>query len=174
MMTPYRCTVWVIFLCGTFTPSFEINWVPLISKASGIEDVATFAISAVEYISGKTSDENTLLADIQKSITNSKTEILESILLQSRFDKIDDAVISVHSSLVDFEAYLDASPNELETLKQQFIKRFDDNSVISHIRFLPELLTYSIPGTTGETFCLPKMPHAIKLKSQTLRHFTCT
>lgn len=153
MLTPSRFAILVIVFMGRIYLSYQkINWIPLISKAAGANDVITFALNAVDFFSGTSSSEDKFNTDIEEAIDNSKTEILDNIILQSRFDKIDDAVIAIHSSLVDLQSYRKATSIEKTKLKAQYIKRFDDNSVISQIRFLPELLSYSVPGTRGETF----------------------
>lgn len=142
-----------IVLSNVYFVKAAIDLYPILAKVSGVNDVVSFAKNVLGVVTGESlsiSNEE-LLKDIQHSIEAAKTEVLNSITSQARYEQIDDAVITVGSSLKDLQDYLQATSSEKDSYKQQFIDRFDSNAAIKHIRFLPELLTYTIPGTSGDT-----------------------
>ncbi|XP_045172976.2 uncharacterized protein LOC123534694 [Mercenaria mercenaria] len=92
---------------------------------------------------------------ITRNINAAKMDVLNSILLQSKFDRIDDAVIGIRSSLTDLKNYIEA--NELRSkheYQKLFIKRYDTDGIEMKIRFLPQVLTYEVPGRSGQLLSL--------------------
>ena len=69
-------------------------------------------------------------------------EILSAIVLRSKLDRVDDAVIAIHSSLIDIKHLLEAQTGAVELL-ELFVKRYEEHEVIKHVRFLKVLLIMS-------------------------------
>jgi hypothetical protein len=94
---------------------------------------------------------NGIVDKFPKEITTSTNEIIISIGLRSKLGLIDDAVVGIHSSLKDTVNILESKTlTERDAYKRLFVKRFEQNGIIKYIRFLPELLSYTIPGASGK------------------------
>ncbi|XP_053391439.1 uncharacterized protein LOC128554218 [Mercenaria mercenaria] len=91
-----------------------------------------------------------LVVQIKDRIDSATTDIMTNVLAQSKLDKIDDAVITIHSLLIDLDNILHAQTSEdQKRLEKTFVSRFEQQNAVMHIRFLPELLQYRIPGSSG-------------------------
>jgi hypothetical protein len=94
---------------------------------------------------------NDIVDGLKGNIRSSTSGIKTSIGLSSRLGLIDDTVINIHSSLIDVVNILEATTmTNRDEYTRLFVKRFEDNEMIKYIRFLPQLLTYNIPGASGK------------------------
>jgi hypothetical protein len=96
-------------------------------------------------------DNSAIVKKLQERISASTETFKTSLGLSAKLGLIDDTVIDIHSSLADIINILEAkTPTERDEYSKLFVKRFEDNDLIKYIRFLPELLTYSIPGAQSK------------------------
>lgn len=149
----------VLFLSVMFANCVPIQTVPVtavIKTAGTAYDVLNLGLDLMQFMetfdneeAGENLDE--LVNILAARIDASTTKLITTVLLQSKLERIDDAVINIHSSLIDLQNFLQAStPDERNEYKKLFVSRFVEHDVIKHIRFLPELLYYTIPGTSGK------------------------
>ncbi|XP_045173806.2 uncharacterized protein LOC123535279 [Mercenaria mercenaria] len=102
-----------------------------------------------------TQDLDEAVESITRNINAAKMDILNSILLQSKFDRIDDAVIGIRSSLTDLKNCIEAKePTSRHEFQKLFIKRYESDGIEMKIRFLPQVLTYEVPGRSGQLLSL--------------------
>lgn len=117
-------------------------------------DVLKFGFSVAEYFQNKNQGEqldeiSKLLSEVNERIDSVNTRIITTVLLHSRLERIDEAVLNIRSSLTDLEYIFRANDTKDKTRHMDlFVYRFDNHGVIKHLRFLSELLQYTIPGTS--------------------------
>ncbi|XP_045179581.2 uncharacterized protein LOC123539153 [Mercenaria mercenaria] len=151
-------TFMLIYLC--FTCLFPaVGSVPIkaaLKIGAKVYNVVEFGMSVMGIIdnlkSGETpSDLSEIIDEVSAKIDASTTAIIKTVTLQSKLDRIDDAVINIHSSLIDLKHILQATTKkDRDQYIQLFAARFEEHHLVKHLRFLPELLEYTIPGTTGK------------------------
>lgn len=88
-----------------------------------------------------------LETELLQRIGASTTSIITNTLLVSKIERIEYAVIAVHSSLIELNNIIKYGDDAYEELFKTYYVNHD---VTAHIRFLPKLLTYEIPGTSGK------------------------
>ena len=115
-------------------------------------NVLRFGLDIVKFVKDKKlSRDNGIVDELKERISTTTSELKTSIGLSSRLGNIDDAVINIHSSMIDIVNIVESNTyTERNEYIRLFVYRFEQNGVIKHVRFLPELLTYTIPGVSGK------------------------
>ncbi|XP_053385381.1 uncharacterized protein LOC128550425 [Mercenaria mercenaria] len=134
-----------------------LNGIPpaIIKVGQQIMDILDLGRNILEFFGAGEEDKDDvdielLIAEIQDRIESATTDLLTNVLVQSKLDKIDDAVITIHSLLIDLDNIMHAQTSEdQKRLEATFVSRFEQQNAVMHIRFLPELLQYRIPGSSG-------------------------
>ena len=132
----------------------NILTITTISKAAESFKLALKIKDVITELGGEKSDaKEELVAELSDLIDTAKMEILSAIVLRSKLDSVDDAVIAIHSSLIDIKHLLEVQTGAIELL-ELFVKRYEEHEVIKHVRFLGTLLSYVSPGDNVDLITL--------------------
>lgn len=147
--------VFSTFLCLELVNGGRLSTVASVARVvyNILDEASNFKEIFSQLDQGKSPDDDKLnkaFAVLSARIDSSKADIITNVMLQSKLELIDDALIAMHSSLIDLkEILLAKTKSEREQLERIFVHRFEEHDVIKHIRFLPDILEYKIPGTSS-------------------------
>ncbi|XP_045179397.2 uncharacterized protein LOC123539007 [Mercenaria mercenaria] len=147
--------VTIVFLICIFCMNgLSVPFLEIAGKGFDIYDLTKNVLETLGILDEESPVEkeelDSLLNEIDERINSAKYDINTNILIQSRLQIVDDAVIIFRSLLIDLENILQPQTAENRMkCKNTFLSRFENEDAITHIRFLPDLLSYQIPGTSA-------------------------
>ena len=112
----------------------SILTITTISKAAENFELALKIKDAITELGGEKSDAQEfdkveLVAELNDLIDTAIMEVFSAIVLRSKLDRVDDAVIAIQCSLKDIKDVLKAETGADELLKL-FVKRYEEHEVI--------------------------------------------
>ncbi|XP_053383476.1 uncharacterized protein LOC123541539 [Mercenaria mercenaria] len=144
------CKLWFIFSLS----------IPVCSQFAGILKASVQIYDFIDSINSNDpkpltkADADYIIKELSEEIQTSETNIIRSSVMQSRLERIDDAVIQIKNSLQDLTNYLNSSTSTRDSFKSIFIVNYENGEITSKLRFLPTLLTYQNPAQKGTLLSL--------------------